>query len=159
MRKVLCVCPCCGAIIRVSDLKIYLKEPIARTWLDEYEKQSQRLTKKEEKFDETEEEIREKSVELGRKEAAKVFNKAIAPSFRALRYDPFDVKPILNPVDFAIFHGLNKNSIAQEIVLLSRACGNSQLNAIRKQVKKAVENNYYNWQVARINETGSIVFE
>ncbi|MBU0536461.1 MAG: hypothetical protein KKE20_05820 [Nanoarchaeota archaeon] len=158
-RKILCVCPCCGDLVRVSDLHLKVKGPAAKTWLDEYDKKSQAMDKKEERFDELEVKLREKAREKGRKEAQKVFNKAISPAFKALKYDPFDVKPILNPVDFVVFKGMDKKESVSDIVMLSKICKNSILNTIRKQVKDAITNKKYEWQVARIDEKGKIRVE
>ena len=158
-RKILCVCPCCGELVRVSDLHLKVKGPTPKTWLDDYEKKCQMLKKKEDKFQEGEGKLREKAHEKGRKEAQKVFNNAISPTFRALKYDPFDVKPILNPVDFVVFNGMNKNESVSEVIMLSKKCIHPQLNLIRKQVKTAIAKNRYNWQVARIDEKGCISFE
>ena len=58
-RKILCVCPCCGDLVRVSDLRLKLKGRVVRTWLDDYEKLSLTLDKKEERFDEALAEFRE----------------------------------------------------------------------------------------------------
>ena len=99
------------------------------------------------------------AVEKGRKEAQKIFNNAISPSFKALGYDPFDVKSIFNPVDFVVFRGMNIGDNISEIVLLSKQCENTFLCQIREQVKCAVLKNEYKWQVARIDDNGSIVFE
>lgn len=49
-RKILCICPCCGDLVRVSDLKLKVKGPASRTWLDDYEKKSLILDKREEKL-------------------------------------------------------------------------------------------------------------
>lgn len=92
-RKILCVCPCCGDLVRVSDLRLKVKGSAIGTWLDDYEKKNQKLDKKEEQFNEGEEELREIAREKGRKEAEKVFNDAISPALKALKLDPFDVKP------------------------------------------------------------------
>ena len=58
-RKILCICPCCGEIVRVSDLHLKLKGTTIMTWLDEYQKKEQDILKQEEKFDEIEEKLRE----------------------------------------------------------------------------------------------------
>ena len=115
-RKILCVCPCCKDIVRVSDLKLRTKGPAARTWLDDYDKKDLILGKKEERFEEREGKLRELAREKGRKAAAKVFNKAISPAFKSLKLDPFDVKPILNPVDFVVFKGMNKKEEVNEMI-------------------------------------------
>lgn len=158
-RKILCICPCCGEIVRVSDLHLKLKGTTIMTWLDEYQKKEQDILKQEEKFDEIEEKLREIAREKGRKEAEKVFNKAIIPSFKALKLDPFDVKPILNPIDFVVFKGMNKTEIISDIVFLSKEYKISPLNILRQQIQKVIAQKNYEWQVARIDERGSIIFE
>jgi len=158
-RKILCICPCCGEIVRVSDLRLKLKGITIKTWLDEYQKTEQNIEKKEERFDEREGKLREIAIEKGRKEAEKVFNKAILPSFRALKLDPFDIKPILNPIDFVVFNGMNKKEVISDIIFLSKEYKIPLLHLIRQQIKKVIEQKKYEWQVARIDENGSIIFE
>lgn len=158
-RKILCICPCCGEIVRVSDLHLKLKDTAIRTWLDEYEKKEQDLEKKEKVFDEKEEKLREIARDKGRKEAEKVFNKAILPSFKALKLDPFDVKPLLNPVDFVVFKGMNKTDSVSDIIFLSNEYKSPSLNLSRQQIEKAIVQKRYEWQVARIDEDCKIVFE
>jgi len=158
-RKILCICPCCGEIVRVSDLHLKLKGTTIKTWLDEYQKNEQEIEKKEERFDEREEKLRELAREKGRKEAEKVFNKAILPSFKALKLDPFDVKPILNPVDFIVFKGMNKKETVSDILFLSKEYKIPSLHLIRQQIQKAILQKNYGWQVARIDENGKINFE
>jgi len=158
-RKILCVCPCCGEIHRLSDLKLRAKGPAVSTWLDKYELDSLRMDRKEELFDEKEHELREKAREKGRKAAQRAFNLAISPAFKALNYDPFDVKPILNPIDFVVFNGMNAKEDLTDVVLLSKSIKNKTLNSLRNQVKTSITKKSYEWQVARIDELGNIKFE
>jgi len=159
-RKILCVCPCCGDLVRVSDLKLKVKGPSAPTWLDEYETMRRVIGEKIGRFEEKKHALKEKATEKGRKEAEKAINKAIPAVLKSLKLDPFDVKPILNPVDFVVFKGMTKkeNEI-DDILMLSKQVTNPQLNKIREQVKKAILSNMYEWQVARITEEGNITFE
>ena len=157
-RRILCVCPCCGDLVRVSELRLKVKGPSPDTWLDDHEKKNRIIEEKEGKFAEIEDKLRKLAREKGRKEAEKVFNKAICPSFKSLKYNPLDVKPILNPIDFIVFKGMSEKSI-NEIIMLSKECNNELLNAIREQVKTAITEKKYEWQVARIGETGNILFE
>lgn len=157
-RKILCVCPCCGKLVRVSDLKLKVKGA-AVTWLDDFDKQMMVLQKKEDNFDKKEEKLREKANEEGRKAAEKALKKLMSPQLKALNIDPYDVKPISNPVDFVVFKGMYKNKSISEIMFLSKMIQNQDLNAIRQQVSKAISSKKYDWQVARIDKDGNIVFE
>jgi predicted Holliday junction resolvase-like endonuclease len=158
-RKILCVCPRCRGLTRVSDLRLKVKGPSVLTWLDSHEKKEQILARKEEKFGEIEDKLREKATERGRREAEKVFNNAICSSLRALKLDPFDIKPILNPVDFIVFNGMTKKESISEIIFLTKKDGCPSLNSVRCQIKSVILKNKYDWQVARIDEKGCILFE
>tara|TARA_Y100000034_G_scaffold116401_1_gene154691 strand:+ start:282 stop:791 length:510 start_codon:yes stop_codon:yes gene_type:complete len=158
-RKILCICPCCGTIIRVSDLHLKTKGVSAKTWLDEYENKILLVRKKEERFEEQKRRLRSLAVARGRKAATIAFNKAISPKFKSLGFDLFDIKSILNPIDFVVFDGMNEKSSVNDVVFLSKSIKNPALNSIRQQVKKAITQKKYEWQVARINEIGKIKFE
>ena len=158
-RRILCVCPICGNLVRVSDLRLKTKGPAVRTWLDEFERKEQRLAKKERLFKEKEGKLREKAREKGRKAAEKTFNRAICPSLRALKLNPFDLKPILHPIDFVVFKGMTSEESISDIILLSKPYDCPSLNSIRSDIKIAVSKNRYYWQVARIDEKGNIAFE
>jgi len=158
-RQILCICPCCGDIVRVSDLHIKVKGEFKKTWLDGFESNVMDIQDKSAKFEEKEDKIREKAKERGRLAAEKVIEKAMYPSLRALHLDPYDVKPILNPIDFIAFNGMTKKEHVTEIVLLSKKMNNPKLNILRNQVKKVVLSKKYDWQVARINESCQITIE
>jgi predicted Holliday junction resolvase-like endonuclease len=158
-RRILCICPCCGDIVRVSDLRLRTKGPATRTWLDDYESQDKKLVETEQKFDEEEGKLREIAREKGRRAAERVINSAICESLRAMKLDPFDVKPILNPIDFVVFKGMNKEESISDILLLAREHNCLSLNAIRRQIRDIVLQQRYEWQVARIDEKGNIMFE
>lgn len=158
-RKILCVCPECGEIVRVSDLKLKTKGKVQKTWLDDYELRSLQMDQKEEEFSEIERKLREAAVEKGRKEAQKVFNKAIKADFRKMKLDPYDIKPILNPVDFLVFKDMNSKDTISDIVFLSKKLENQNINRLRDQVKNVIEDKNYEWLIARITNSGKIKFE
>jgi predicted Holliday junction resolvase-like endonuclease len=157
-RKILAVCPCCGELRRVSDLRLKSKAAAEKTWLDEYDGESQKLAVKEEEFELKSEALRQEAVEKGRKEAEKAFQKAICPSLQKLKLNPFDVKPIFSPIDFIAFNGMATEAEISDIQLLAREqC--ASLEPIRQQIRKAVEAYKYEWQVARIDDSGNINME
>jgi predicted Holliday junction resolvase-like endonuclease len=158
-RKILCVCPCCGDLVRVSDLRLKAKGPVIKTWLDEYAVKEQKIAKKEAAFAEEAEKLRELAREKGRKAAEEIFQGAVCPSLRSLSLDPFDVKPILHPIDFIVFKGMTKEESISDIILLTREHNCPSINPIREQIKTAISNHKYDWQIARISEEGQITLE
>ncbi len=159
LRKILCICPCCGEIVRVSDLHLKVKKPITKTWLDTYEAKIIEVSKKEEQFDEKEKKLREKAIAKGREEAKKIVNSVVLPIFRKLKLNPFDVKPILSPVDFLVFDGMTEEEKVKNIIFLSRISKIEAMNKIRKQIKDVISQKKYSWQVGRIDDSGSLTFE
>jgi predicted Holliday junction resolvase-like endonuclease len=155
-RKILCVCPCCGDLVRVSDLRLKAKGRGARTWLDEYQTKLRLLERREERFEERVKALRQKAQELGRKESQRIVRKAMIPQFRAMKLDPQDVKPIMSPVDFVVFKGMTQRAEVDRILFLSRKSAISQVNGARAQVQAAVKARKYSWQVARIDEGGKM---
>ena len=108
-RKILCVCPDCGKIVRLSDLKLKTKTETENTWLDYYEFRERLLSNREAAFDAVKGELREAARAEGRKQADAVFNQAIKQDFRRMNFDPSDIKPVLNPIDFVVFQDMNKS--------------------------------------------------
>ncbi len=157
-RTILCVCPCCGDIVRFADLHIEYKGKTSETWLDEYESKVCTLEEKEEKLKEEEEGLREKARERGRTQVPKLVQKSMYTEFAKLKYDPYDIKAILHPVDFVVFNGLNREQI-KDVVFLSKRTDNRYLNEIRTTIKSVVEKGAYDWQTARVDINGSIKFE
>lgn len=158
-RKILCVCPCCGDIVRISDLKLKTQETKGKSWRDTYDKQLFELEKLKEKFDKDEKGLREIACEKGRKAAEIVFNNAISPSLKKLKYSPYDVKPVFFPIDFLVFKGMNQRNSIDELIFLSKRSGDSILNSIRKKVQTAVQDKKYDWEVARIDDSGAVIFK
>ena len=158
-RKILCVCPDCGKIIRLSDLKLKTKAETESTWLDYYEFRERLLCGREAEFDAVKDELREAARIEGRKQAEVVFNNAIKQDFRRMKFDPIDIKPVLNPVDFLVFQDMNKSAEITDLVFLSKKLENPMINKLREQVKTSIDNNNYEWLVARIDNEGKIEFE
>lgn len=159
LHKILCVCPECGIICRVSDLKLKAKGKAEKTWLDKYEDKLGRLDIKENKFNEIKDQLREISREKGRKDSKKIFNNAISPTFKELKYDPSDIIPILTPVDFVVFKDMIAKEKVSDVVFLSQKIDNNNINVLRQQVKKVIDKELYDWQVARIDSSGKISIE
>jgi len=158
-RKILCVCPDCGEIVRLSDLKLKTKTETENTWLDYYEYRERLLSGREAEFDAVEGELREAARAEGRRQAEVVFNNAIKQDFRRMKFDPSDIKPVLNPVDYLVFKDMNKSKEITDLVFLSKKLENPMINRLRDQVKTSIDKHDYEWLVARIDDSGNINFE
>jgi len=151
-RKILCICPCCGGLHRLSDLHLKAKGPAIRTWLDLYEQ-------KVSTFEEKEEKIREKNVEKGQKEANKIISKSMHPILKKMKIEPKDVSPLMHPADFIIFNGMTNKKEISNIIFLSKKTNFPQIQILRKQVESLVNQKNYNFQLYQIKDDGNIGFK
>ena len=165
LKTVLCLCPHCSSLLRVSQL--YLRSTVAapRTWLDDYDEQIQKLkikddrvSRKEEKFASQVGEIREKSRERGQGMVVNTVLKSMDDYFSKKKYNPYDIKPIIHPVDFVIFNGDHDKQV-NEVVFLSKKSKNPNLAALQKSVDECVKKKNYDFKVAKISNEGKVTFE
>lgn len=157
-KTILCICPKCNALSRLSDLQLRSKEKAPRTWLDDYDLTTQKLQEKEDKFEEEESEIRKIAAERGRAQVPEIVRRSMDAQFAKLKYDPYDIKPLLHPVEFVIFDGMNKGEL-NNITLLSRISTNPNLQNLQKAVEKVVDGKLYDWKVVRVSLDGDVEFE
>lgn len=157
-RTILCICPHCSEIQRLSDLRLKYPGTANKTWLDLYESKARTVEKKEISFKEKEKELREKANERGRKQVPLILKNLIHTEFTTLPYNPYDIKALLHPVDFVVFDGMNDKNVVNEIAFLSRRSDNLMLNEIRGSIKSAIKKGSYNWQVARVDTDGNVTY-
>lgn len=158
-RTILCVCPCCGDILRLSDLHLRVKGAAPKTWLDAHESKIKGIEEKEAAFEEKEQTLRDAAVERGRKRVPKLVCKCIDSDIAKLKYHPYDIKAVYHPVDFVVFNGLDKKEKLDDITFLSRKTNNDALNKIRMSVESAVNKEKYDWRVARVSIEGKVELE
>lgn len=158
-RRILCVCPHCGSIFRLSDMTLAWKGKGFKTWLDEYESNVLKLQDKIGKFEEKEQSIRDEAAERGRKKAEKHICKLMCSELAKLKYNPYDIKAIWHPVDYVVFNGMNNKDEVDDVTFLSRKINDANLNKIRKTVKECVEHKKFEWAVARISIDGKMEIE
>ena len=158
-RTILCICPCCGDIVRLSDLTLHYKGETPRTWLDEYDQRMGLYEERKETFDSKESAIRQASRELGRKRATKIVRKLIRTTFPGSRYHPKDIKAIMHPVDCIVFSGMAIKQKLSKIVMLSKESESKSLQKIRDSIRQAVEGREYEQKIARVSKKGEIPLE
>jgi predicted Holliday junction resolvase-like endonuclease len=157
-RTIFCICPNCGGLVRLSDLKIFSKGKQVKTWLDVYEHKMKTIETKQEKFEEMEDKIRKKAAERGRKKVEKKLSQLVSEKFAKTKFNPYDIKAVWHPVDFVVFNGMNDGNV-KNIIFLSKTSGNNALEKVRLSVRETIEKEGYDWAVARISNEGKIVLE
>ena len=164
LKTVLCLCPNCSSLLRVSQLHLRSTAAAPRTWLDDYDGQIQKLqikddnvSRKEDKLYSQEKEMRKKSAERGRKMVVNTVLKSMDDYFSKKKYNPYDIKPIIHPVDFVIFNGDHDKQV-NEVVFLSKKSKNPNLAALQKSVDECVEKKNYDFKTAKISNEGKVTF-
>jgi len=164
LKTVLCLCPNCSSLLRVSQLHLRSTAAAPRTWLDDYDGQIQKLqikddnvSRKEDKLYSQEKEMRKKSAERGRKKVVSTVLKSMDDYFLKKKYNPYDIKPIIHPVDFVIFNGDHDKQV-NEVVFLSKKSNNPNLAALQKSVDECVEKKNYDFKTAKISNEGKVTF-
>jgi predicted Holliday junction resolvase-like endonuclease len=155
-RRVLCLCPHCNSIKRLSDLHLRYQGIGPKTWLDTFETEVSVLAGKEELFDGKEKKLHDEAAERGRRRVPALVRKSMDSQFARLKYNPYDIKALMHPVDFVVFDGLESKDKLRQIVFLSKAVESDWLTGLRDSVQKVVEQKSYNWQVARVSVDGKI---
>jgi predicted Holliday junction resolvase-like endonuclease len=157
-RTILCVCPHCDEVQRLSDLQIRYAGKAGKTWLDNYDTKVKSLEKKDGAFADKEEELREAARERGRRQVPVILKNLIHTELTTQPYDPYDIKALLHPVDFVVFNGMNKNNVVKEITFLSRKAENRALDELRASIRTTINKGSYNWQVARVDVNGNVTY-
>jgi len=158
LKTIHCMCPKCENLMRVSDLQLFSKEKTEKTWLDIFDLKTRMVEKKEEKFEEEKNDIRQKAIERGRKQVPKLINQSLNKDFAKLKYDPYDVKAILHPIDFVTFNGMNKGQV-ENVTLLSNKTTNPYMQNLHKAIAEAVKTKSYDWKVLRVSHDGEVEYK
>ena len=105
---ILCICPKCKRISRFGELRIILTEKFPNTWRDDYDKKLTSFQAKEDEFSSKESAIRKEAIEKARKQLPKLIKKSLSDQITSLKFNPYDIKPILYPIDYVIYDGMEK---------------------------------------------------
>jgi predicted Holliday junction resolvase-like endonuclease len=158
-RTILCVCPHCGDILRLSDLHLKYKGEAPRTWLDTYESKLRRLEEQQEGFKKEEKKLHKAAIERGHDKVPAMISQCIDEDMARLNYNPYDIKPLFHPVDFVVFNGLSFKGEVEDVTFLSKKTSNDVLNKIRSSLNRSLDKNRYEWQVARVTIDGKVSLE
>ncbi|MDR7416924.1 MAG: Holliday junction resolvase-like protein [Armatimonadota bacterium] len=157
-QEVLCLCPCCGEVFRLSEARLYYGKQPRPTWFDRLRGEERRLEREELRLERELERLRERS----RAEAEKIARrtlKSLDPLFTPLGYYPKDARPVLDPVDYVVFDGLNTAKRLRAVVLLDLPARDPRRERVQRSIDRAVRRGNVEWRVLRVGEDGSLVSE
>ena len=102
--------------------------------------------------------IRKEAAEKARKQLPILIKKSLSDQISSLKFNPYDIKPILYPIDYVIYDGMEKGAI-DNVIFLHNKNKNSKMSELHKSIHTTVENEKYDWKVARISREGSLEIE
>ena len=158
-KNILCICPKCNTFSRLNQLHIISTKKTPPTWFDRYEKKQSKLQIKVEDFKSKEKAIRDEGHKRAHLKLPKMIKSTLSTQITSLRFNPFDIKPILHPVDFVVYDGMEKESI-DNVIFLHNKSKNANMRALHKSIHTTVEKKEYDWKVARVSRsTGKLEIE
>ena len=155
-KNILCVCPECNNISRLSQLYIYSDQKTPKTWLDDYDDRVREFGELEFEHDSKVDEIREQAIQRGRDQVPKMVNASLSGTITKLKYNPYDIKPINHPIDYVVYDGMDDGEINNVIFLHEK---NTNLAELHKSIHNTVEKKQYDWKVARLSREGTLEIE
>ena len=101
-QSILCSCPKCNAILRLSQLYIVSEAKEKKTWLDDYEEKVRKFQEKQGVVEQEASAIKDAAVKRGREQVPKMVISSLSDKVVSTKYDPYDIKPINHPIDYII---------------------------------------------------------
>ncbi len=157
LQSVLCICPCCGELFRLSEGRLFYASAPRRTWFDDLQREKERLQRAEDRF----EEERQKLGEMSRQSVERKLRRALRerdPVLTPRGYYPKDARPLLDPVDFVVFDGMNLRGRVREVVLLDHVAEDRGRERVQTSLERALERGNLGWSVVRVGEDGQVRF-
>ncbi len=155
-QKILVVCPECGKVFRLSELRLSYRGKTKRSWLDDLRDKERKIERAEESLEEKWDEIRQRAQEKGRKQLPKLLKKCVAV-ICAHGYYPQDLKALFDPIDFVIFDGMNLKEDVKRVVLFDGPAHNELRKKVQTSIQKVIKKGNYVWQTVKLDEMGRIV--
>ena len=155
-KTILCVCPNCKALPRLSELQIFSSKKTLKDWMDDWQERMNGLEEKINGFHEKESMVREEAAKRAQAQVPKLIKKSLSDHIVSLKYNPYDIKPINHPIDLVVYDGMSDGDVKDVIFLHSK---NKAMRELHKSVHNVVENKEYDWKVVRISMDGKLEFE
>lgn len=154
-QNVLVLCPVCGRIHRLSELKLSYRGRVKRTWLDQLRTAEQKMEQAENRFEDQQEAIRQAAREAGQRQVPRILKKCV-PAICQRGYYPQDLKAIFDPVDFVIFDGMKQKNKIKRVVLFDGPADTKRRARAQDSIQKVLKKGNYEWKTVKLDERGQI---
>lgn len=159
---IMVICPCCGELLRVSELSFRFTGDFETTILDDLRQRAHQLATRQsalnddlKQFEADERPLRAAARKRGQDRFRQVI-RAIDPVTSKLDYHPGDIKVISHPVDLVVFDGLNGgDGFIKNIIFIARSNADST-HDVRRSLVDALNSGRFVWETIRVGLDGSV---
>lgn len=154
-RHVFSICPECGEIHRLTDLQLSSKGRYTRDWLDDLQEELARLGQRRDDLEGRQRELKAAAKEKAeRRILPQVLRKAV-PTIHRWGIDPRDIRPLISPLEFVAFRGMNSQDGIREVTFLNLS-GPSSLS---KSISETAVARRVAWATVRVKDDGELEVE
>jgi predicted Holliday junction resolvase-like endonuclease len=151
-RHIFSICPECGEVHRLSDMRLMLDEKFEKDWLDKLDNQRKNLEEKIVSLQDKAKEMKEKAKEKLQKSVMPQLLRNAAPVFACKDIDVRDVRTLLHPVEYVAFEGMYSTGGVRQISFLYTGDRNDQIRSIEDSISKR----HFDWNTLRLDDEGII---
>jgi predicted Holliday junction resolvase-like endonuclease len=151
---ILGICPRCGALFRLGDVRPYLIGKRPHSILDDLDAAEARIDRAMERLDEQEAMLRARAKEAGLKQAKRQLRK-IDPIFSGSNLDPQDVRVIFDPVEYVVFDGMQREHL-RRILLLGHPPASREAERVQRSLSRAIGKGNVDFKTLRVTPEGAL---
>jgi predicted Holliday junction resolvase-like endonuclease len=150
-RHIFSICPECGTVHRLSDLRPFHKG-YKPDWLDLLEDKGTHLQKRLASLQERAKELQKSAKDRAEREELPKLLGNLAPVFKRWKIDARDVRAVFDPVELVAFEGLNSDDGVQRISFLHLG----HPHRLTTSLENAISEEKYRWNTLRLDDDGNI---
>lgn len=155
-RRVFGVTPCCDEFFRLSDLRVFLRRPPPKSWLDRLIDAQCRMHDRRTAVEAQTRNLRAEGCDTGRRRAQRLIRK-IDPVFAPRRLSADDAKPLCHPVDFLVFKGMTgPDKSITRLVLLDRTPQSRRREQLQRSIARTIRRGDVTWRTIRVDDAGAL---
>lgn len=154
-RRILGICPCCGELFRLSEIRLYYRARPVQSWLDGLELRKSKIVRAEERFDDLEKSVREKAIERAGRKMVRLMRR-IDPVFFGRGYALEDARAVFDPVDYVLFDGMKRDGRVRNVILMDGPALAANRKKIQRAIARVISRKHYHWKTIRLSRDGDI---
>lgn len=154
-RHVFSICPECAEIHRLTDLQLSFKGRYTRDWLDDLQEELAQLGQRREDLEGRQRELKAAAKQKAERRILPQVLRKVVPTIHRWGIDPRDIRPLISPVEFVAFRGMNSEDGIREVTFLNL----SGRNSLSESITESTTARRVAWATVRVRDDGVIEIE